>query len=266
MYISVETAAQTDRRLRSVAAATSIQVLDGEWWFDEFPRAQFLDRLRSDAVALVCDGDGWSQLVPARTGDRAIERFRIWCCHFPADLDNSGFVGWLATRIKRKTGSGIFVVCGQNSERGGIYDYAGCPAGVADAVLAEVRALITADLPVRPKERHVESLDGLQMRVVATADGGEISADTLFTFAQDGNTVSAQYTGGTVRLGHLVGTLAAGQLSFRYVQVDRTGRVDSGRSICNIRLLPDDRIQLCEHFQWESRDGSGTNVLEEIKG
>jgi hypothetical protein len=265
MYVSFETEAQTDRRLRRVAAATKFEVLDGEWWFDEFPRTQLLDRVRRDAVALVCDGDGWSQLVPARTGDRAIERFRVWCCHFPAELDNSGFVGWLATRIKRKTGSGIFVVCGQNSARGGIYDYAGCPASVADAVLAEVRALIT-DSPVRAQGSPVESLDGLQMRAVATADGGGVSSDTLFTFVQDGNTVSAEYAGGTVRLGHLVGTLAAGRVSFRYVQIDRTGRVDSGRSICDIRLLPDDRIQLSEHFQWESRAGSGTNVLEEIKG
>jgi hypothetical protein len=123
---------------------------------------------------------------------------------------------------------------------------------------------ITKGQPVRPRERSVESLDGLQMRAVATADGGDVSADTLFNFAQDGNTVSAQYAGGTVRLGHLIGTLAAGKLSFRYVQVDHKGRVDNGSSICDISLLPGDRVRLREHFQWESRDGSGTNVLEEI--
>jgi hypothetical protein len=264
MYVSRETPEQTDRRLRRVAAATDIQVLDGEWMFKEFPLDRFTERVRPDAIALVRDRDGWSQLVPARTGDRRIERFRLWCCHFPAELDNSGFIGWLATRIKRKTGSGVFVVCGQNSACGGIYDYTGCPAGVADAVLEDVRALI-ADCQSAPPRRHrVESLDGLQMRAVATAEGGEVSADTLFTFAQIGNTVSAQYVGGTVRLGYLVGTLAAEELRCRYVQIDHTGRVDSGSSVCDVSLLPDGRIQLHEHFQWESRDGSGTNVLEEI--
>jgi hypothetical protein len=266
MYVSCETPEQTDRRLRRVAAATDIQVLDGEWWFEEFAHDQFADRLRSDAIALVRDRDGWSQLVPALTGDRPIERFRLWCCHFPAELDNSGFVGWLATRIKRKTGSGIFVVCGQNGDRGGIYDYAGCPAGVADVVLAEILALIGDGQSVRPQHRRGESLDGLQMRAVVTANAGEVDTDTLFTFAQYGNTVSAQYAGGTVRLGHLVGTLAAGELRFRYVQVNHSGRVDSGSSVCDVTLLPDGRIQLREHFQWESRNGSGTNVLEEIEG
>ncbi|MFC5235901.1 DUF6196 family protein [Pseudonocardia zijingensis] len=32
------------------------------------------------------------------------------------DADDSGFVGWLASRIKAATGSGLFVVCGQNQE------------------------------------------------------------------------------------------------------------------------------------------------------
>jgi hypothetical protein len=266
MYVSRETPEQTDQRLRHVAAATDIEVLEGEWWFEEFPLERFGDRVRPDAIAVVRDSDGWSQLVQARTDDRPTERFRLWCCHFPADLDNSGFVGWLATRIKRKTGSGILVVCGQNSARGGIYDYAGCPADVADVVLEEVRALIAHGHSMPSPQRCVESLDGRQMRAVSTADGGEVSVDTLFSFAQAGDTVSAQYAGGSVRLGHLVGIFAAGELSFRYAQVDHAGRVDGGRSVCEVSSLPDGRVQLLEHFQWESRDGSGTNVLQEIKG
>jgi hypothetical protein len=265
MYVSRETSEESDRRLRRVAAAMDIEVLDGDWWFEEFPLERLDDRVRSDAIALVRDGDGWSQLVPVRTDDRSTERFRLWCCHFPTDVDNSGFVGWLATRIKRKTGSGIFVVCGQNSARDGIYDYAGCPASVANIVLGEIRALIADSQSVPPQQRCVESLDGRQMRVVATADGSEVSADTLFAFAQFGNTVSARYAGGNVRLGHLVGTLAAGELNFRYAQVDHAGRVDGGRSVCEVSLLPDGRVQLREHFHWETRDGSGTNILQETE-
>jgi len=161
MYVSRETPEETDRRLRRVAAATDIEVLEGEWWFEEFPLERLAERVRLDAIALVRDSDGWSQLVPARTDDRPTERFRLWCCHFPTDLDNSGFVGWLATRIKRKTGSGILVVCGQNSARGGIYDYAGCPADVADAVLAEVWAL-TAGSPLVPQGQLLEQSEKIE--------------------------------------------------------------------------------------------------------
>ena len=62
--------------------------------------------------------------------------------HFRSGLDNSGFVGWLATRLKARLGTGVFVVCGQNSARGGIFDYWGFPTDLRhDAImlLAELR-------------------------------------------------------------------------------------------------------------------------------
>ncbi len=108
------------------------------------------------------------------------------------------------------------------------------------------------------------SLDGLRMRVVSTAEGGEVNTETLFEFAQDGLVVSARYSGGKVQLGYLVGTIGEEELCFRYAQVDDSGRLDGGHSTCEIRRLADGRIQLLEHFTWDSRAGSGTNTFEEI--
>jgi hypothetical protein len=107
-------------------------------------------------------------------------------------------------------------------------------------------------------------LDGKLMRAVNTADAGEVNRDTLFLFRQRGATVWARYSGGSVELGYLVGTLAANRLTFRYSQVDHRGAVHGGRSVAELTPLSDGRVRLLEHFQWESRDGSGTNVLEEV--
>ncbi|MBC8038097.1 MAG: hypothetical protein H7X89_12855, partial [Rhizobiales bacterium] len=96
--------------------------------------------LRPDALAAVRDDEVWSQLVPA-TGDSA-EPVGLLRFHFPAGADNSGFVGWLASHIKATTGSGIFVICGQNSGRGGIFDYWGFPLEVKEPVVAEVQKLM----------------------------------------------------------------------------------------------------------------------------
>jgi hypothetical protein len=264
VHITQETPAQTDERLRRIATTTSVEVLTGDWWYDEFPATEFPARVRADAVALVRDRSGWCQLVPVSGADRPRERFRIWCCHFPEGIDNSGFVGWLASRIKMNTGSGIFVVCGQNSRLGGIYDYWGCPVEAADAVLSEVLSVSAGTSPPRHHSAgEPASLDGVRMRAVRTAGAGEVDADTLFTFTQEGSTVWAHYAGGAVQVGYLVGRLASGRLSFRYSQVDRRGAVHGGRSVCDIEVLPDGRVRLLEHFQWESREGSGTNVLEE---
>jgi hypothetical protein len=107
-------------------------------------------------------------------------------------------------------------------------------------------------------------LDGVRMRAVTTASCGQVDAGTAFTFGQRGSTVWAQYSGGGVWIGYLVGTLAAGRLFYRYSQIDCRGEVHGGRSVCDVARLPDGRLRLVERFEWDSREGSGTNVLEEL--
>jgi hypothetical protein len=112
----------------------------------------------------------------------------------------------------------------------------------------------------------VPSLDGVRMRAIGTGDTGQVDGNTLFVFSQHGNTISARYSGGAVEPGYLVGRVTADRLVFRYCQVDLRGDVHGGRSACLVGLLPDGRLRLQEHFHWESREGSGTNVLEEAEG
>jgi hypothetical protein len=102
------------------------------------------------------------------------------------------------------------------------------------------------------------------MHVVSTAEKGEVNTETTFRFTQEGIFVTAEYSGGKVRLGCLIGVIFAEELRFRYVQVDNSGRLDSGHSTCQISRKNDGRIQLIEHFNWDTREGSGINVFEEI--
>lgn len=139
MYVSHETPEETDRRLREVLATAELTVLDGTFAFEEWPLDAFPGRVRADALAIVRDDEQWSQLVSSSAPDA--ELFALVCLHFAPGLDNSGFVGWLASWLKRRLGTGVFVICGQNSARGGIFDYWGCPAHLRDAVLEELEAL-----------------------------------------------------------------------------------------------------------------------------
>jgi hypothetical protein len=128
MYVSRETSEQTERRLLGVIAKSKCRFYEGAFAFEEFPLHEFQMRCRADALALVRDDQVWSQLVPCSDGNA--ELFGILRFHFPLGLDNSGFVGWLAGRLKSKFGTGVFVTCGQNSSRGGIFDYTGVPDGL----------------------------------------------------------------------------------------------------------------------------------------
>jgi len=139
--ISQESPPQTERRLRRVIESAELVALEGEWSFQEAP----LDRppvLTEQMLAVVRDDHVWSWLAPTAAGTDDDQRFAVFSFHFPDGVDNSGFVGWLATRLKARLGTGVFVVCGQNSARGGIFDYWGFPTDLRhDAImlLAELR-------------------------------------------------------------------------------------------------------------------------------
>ncbi|MGI5167853.1 DUF6196 family protein [Spirillospora sp. CA-253888] len=138
--VSVETPEQTEERLRHVIAQADLAVHEGVWCFEESP----IDRppaLTADTLAVVRDEESWSSLVPLASEHEDVEHFGIFSFHFPAGLDNSGFVGWLAGRLKARLGTGVFVVCGSNRARGGIYDYWGCPIDLLDEAVAVVEEL-----------------------------------------------------------------------------------------------------------------------------
>ena len=139
--ISQETAQDTEARLRRVIQQCRLTVYEGAFEFEEFPLAEFGRRANHEALALVRDDSVWNQLVSA--DKNAAEPFALWRFHFPAGADNSGFVGWLATHLKRKFGTGVFVICGQNSQDGGIFDYWGCPLSLGDDIIKEIKVLVS---------------------------------------------------------------------------------------------------------------------------
>lgn len=149
--ISIEAFEETDARLRRVIGAARLRVFDGLYCFEEFPLSDFSEHVNGSALALVRDDEMWSQLVP-HSGQCA-QAFTVFCFHFPSGVDNSGFIGWLATHLKGRFGTGVFVVCGQNSGRGGVFDYWGCPGELGKAVTTELQALVEAGSQLPPGEQ-----------------------------------------------------------------------------------------------------------------
>ena len=74
----------------------------------------------------------------------------------------------------------------------------------------------------------------------------------------------AEYGGGAVQLGRLVGTRDGDVLRFRYVHVSADDSTSSGRCEARLEVLPDGRIRSHEDWCWESRPGAGTSIVEEL--
>ena len=108
--------------------------------------------------------------------------------------------------------------------------------------------------------------DGRVFASVANSANGEVGRETRFHYRQDRDLVWADYRGGAVRRGHLLGTAAAdGTLTFTYHHVNAEGHLMTGRCRSTVTILDDGRYRLNEDWQWTSGDRSrGQSVVEEL--
>ncbi|MEV1036889.1 MULTISPECIES: hypothetical protein [unclassified Streptomyces] len=108
------------------------------------------------------------------------------------------------------------------------------------------------------------SLDGLVLAPVADQAPGQVGTRTRFTYHEGDGRIWADYAGGDVVRGHLVGTRDGDTLDFRYVQLKRDGTTSCGHCVSTVVDLPDGRVRLDERWAWESQEGSGTSTVEEL--
>ena len=100
------------------------------------------------------------------------------------------------------------------------------------------------------------SLDGRTFTTESNTENGEVDAQTRFAYHQDGNLVWAEYQGGAVVSGHLMGLIQSdGTLDMRYHHVNASGDVVAGTCRSTIGL-EDGRVVLAESWQWFTGDQS----------
>src|SRR5690242_14110109 len=108
------------------------------------------------------------------------------------------------------------------------------------------------------------SLDGLVLAPVADQAPGQVGTRTRFAYREQDGVIWADYAGGDVVRGHLVGTRQGDRLDFRYVQLKQDATTSSGHCASTVVELPDGRVRLEEIWEWESQTGSGTSIVEQV--
>ena len=110
-------------------------------------------------------------------------------------------------------------------------------------------------------------LNNKTMNVIETSKNGIVNKETIFHFEQNANTVKANYSGGRIREGYLVGQLNDEILKFTYCQQRITGELDHGESECILSIEKGSgKVKLKENFKMDTEVSKevGINIFMEI--
>ena len=107
------------------------------------------------------------------------------------------------------------------------------------------------------------SLDGRYFIAVENSESGEVSEKTVFAYHQKDNAVWAEYSGGSIVKGFLIGTIDDNHwLSFSYQHLNIHGELKSG--LCHSRPCEENgKLRFYEEWQWTSGE-EGTSIIEEL--
>lgn len=103
-------------------------------------------------------------------------------------------------------------------------------------------------------------------RPIENSENGETTGETIFEYKQNGRILTAEYKGGQIIKGHLIGLVADdGEIEMRYHQVNSKGELMTGICFSKPKIMPNGKVRLYETWQWTSGGKSkGKSILEEI--
>ena len=92
----------------------------------------------------------------------------------------------------------------------------------------------------------------------------EVNEKTIFHFHQENNIIWAEYSGGKVKLGRLLGVVTGNKLNHNYIQINTKDEINSGEGNSLIKINNENKLQIIEEWEWKSQDGKGKSVMTEL--
>lgn len=108
--------------------------------------------------------------------------------------------------------------------------------------------------------------NGRAFRSVSNTENGEVNGETIFHYSQEGNIVTATYSGGGIIAGSIIAVVdEQGVLDMRYHHINDKYELMTGKCISRPEVLENGKIRLHEEWQWTCKDYSkGLSIVEEI--
>jgi putative NADPH-quinone reductase len=107
------------------------------------------------------------------------------------------------------------------------------------------------------------SLEDRFFTVVDNSATGEVSDKTIFSYHQKGNVIWAEYSGGSIVKGFLLGTMDDNHtLHFDYRHINKSGDSKSGSCVSS-PMVENGKLRFYEKWKWDGGE-EGTSVIEEV--
>ncbi len=108
-------------------------------------------------------------------------------------------------------------------------------------------------------------LNNKKFKTQSNTNNGEVSDETIFRYYQNENIIWANYDGGQIIKGHLVGKWVNDHLEFVYHHINKEHELMTGKCKSYIEYVEGEKIKLNEFWQWTCNDFSaGESTIIEI--
>ncbi|MFI1744294.1 hypothetical protein [Thalassobellus sediminis] len=102
------------------------------------------------------------------------------------------------------------------------------------------------------------NFDNKTFSLIENTENGKVNSETIFKYKQEGNLITADYYGGTIKYGKIIATLKNNTLNMLYQCITTENELKAGKAIAEISLTKLNKIKLKLNWEWlGDKDESG---------
>jgi len=94
------------------------------------------------------------------------------------------------------------------------------------------------------------NLNNKKFALVQNSANGQVNTETVFEYKQDGNLVTADYFGGTIRYGKIIAELKGDELNMLYQCLTADGQLKAGKAVAKISFTENSKMKLNLNWEW----------------
>ena len=100
--------------------------------------------------------------------------------------------------------------------------------------------------------------------LIQNSESGQVNQETVFNYKQDGDLVSADYFGGTIRYGKIIAILEDDELNMLYQCLTTNNELKAGKALAKLSLTVTGKIKMSLQWEWLG-DGNEKGTSEYIE-